>query len=650
MKNTLIIIFLFITLSLSATTYYVSPTGSDAAAGTLTAPWATWHYAFSKLNAGDILYVRGGTYFPVGTVSGGPTVGARISYKNGTSSSPILISAYGSEVPVMDCSKITQAGWKVGLYVDGCSYITFKGLTVSSMSERGETKYPADGWIGGGSKNITMEQCSVTRCGSGFMWGSGNDYIYFTNCDSYNNADVLFGAGTSGGPGGYCDGFGNHQVTPGAHIIYYGCRAWNNSDDGWDGMDSNGYITYTNCWAIDNGKTLGDWTTVSGDGDGIKIGITPGAKESGQQRILKNCLAVGNKLGGFDESQDNAANADEGLYNCTAYGNGRSGFGFYQTNGSGIATLKNCVAYKNDIAGGYSQNVNLRSSSIVTNNSWQVASAADNDFLSLVSTAAKGPRKADGSLPDISFMHLASGSDLIDAGVNVGLSYSGNAPDLGAFESGGSATPPPPAPVAAAPVYTSSAVANTTPSLLEMTYNTTLANTAPSTSSFAVMVNSVARSVSTVAISGAKVQLTLSSAIKYGDIITVGYTKPSANPLQTTSGGLAVNISGQLVVNNLVAPTKDVTPVTATMTISPNHVHRTANITITYSSSLSTQAASITPEIIRISNLSGRLYIEKYITTGTTSVKIPINLRRGVYKVVLSGGSSVLATQNMKVY
>jgi hypothetical protein len=31
-------------------------------------------------------------------------------------------------------------------------------------------------------------------------------------------------------------------------------------------------------------------------------------------------------------------------------------------------------------------------------------------------------------------MHLAPGSDLIDAGVNVGLPYSGSLPDLGCFE------------------------------------------------------------------------------------------------------------------------------------------------------------------------------------------------------------------------
>jgi hypothetical protein len=47
-----------------------------------------------------------------------------------------------------------------------------------------------------------------------------------------------------------------------------------------------------------------------------------------------------------------------------------------------------------------------------------------------------GPRKADGSLPDVKFLHLSAGSTLIDKGTNVGLPFSGKAPDLGAFEFG----------------------------------------------------------------------------------------------------------------------------------------------------------------------------------------------------------------------
>jgi hypothetical protein len=46
-------------------------------------------------------------------------------------------------------------------------------------------------------------------------------------------------------------------------------------------------------------------------------------------------------------------------------------------------------------------------------------------------------RKPDGSLPDITFMHLVSGSKLIDAGtVIAGMTYAGAKPDLGCFETG----------------------------------------------------------------------------------------------------------------------------------------------------------------------------------------------------------------------
>ena len=45
------------------------------------------------------------------------------------------------------------------------------------------------------------------------------------------------------------------------------------------------------------------------------------------------------------------------------------------------------------------------------------------------------PRKPNGDLPDVAFLHLAPGSDAIDRGVDVGRPFKGQAPDLGAFES-----------------------------------------------------------------------------------------------------------------------------------------------------------------------------------------------------------------------
>src|SRR6185437_4773730 len=49
---------------------------------------------------------------------------------------------------------------------------------------------------------------------------------------------------------------------------------------------------------------------------------------------------------------------------------------------------------------------------------------------------ALGPRQADGSLPNVDFMHLTAGSRMIDKGTDVKLPYVGTAPDLGAYEYG----------------------------------------------------------------------------------------------------------------------------------------------------------------------------------------------------------------------
>jgi uncharacterized protein (TIGR02145 family)/uncharacterized repeat protein (TIGR02059 family) len=97
-------------------------------------------------------------------------------------------------------------------------------------------------------------------------------------------------------------------------------------------------------------------------------------------------------------------------------------------------------------------------------------------------------------------------------------------------------------------------IENATPTLLEMNYDISLANIVPAKSAFTVIVNSVSRTVNSVAISGTKVQLTLASAIVYGDVVTVSYTKPASNPLQTVSGGQAVSITAQNVTNNINAP------------------------------------------------------------------------------------------------
>lgn len=101
------------------------------------------------------------------------------------------------------------------------------------------------------------------------------------------------------------------------------------------------------------------------------------------------------------------------------------------------------------------------------------------------------------------------------------------------------------------PFYVSSVIENATPSLLEMTYSLNLANIVPDVSAFTVTVAGVARGVSSVAISDNVVKLTLSSSVNKGEAVTVAYTKPDTNPLQTPDGLEAASLTPQNVTNNV---------------------------------------------------------------------------------------------------
>ncbi|MBA7516911.1 hypothetical protein ES705_08960 [subsurface metagenome] len=103
------------------------------------------------------------------------------------------------------------------------------------------------------------------------------------------------------------------------------------------------------------------------------------------------------------------------------------------------------------------------------------------------------------------------------------------------------------------PKYLSSVIEDAFPDILEITYNMDLDNdTIPDPSAFNVQVNSVSRTVNSVAISGTKVQLTLDSTIVYGDIVTVAYTQPDSNQLQSTTGGMVENMNAQPTTNNVL--------------------------------------------------------------------------------------------------
>jgi uncharacterized protein (DUF2141 family) len=101
-----------------------------------------------------------------------------------------------------------------------------------------------------------------------------------------------------------------------------------------------------------------------------------------------------------------------------------------------VCTVKNCISFNNVIAPALSINSASINNAFSDNDSSTPDRRLSNaDFQSLDRSQLAWQRNQDGSLPEIEFMHLVSGSDLIDAGINIGLPFNGNAPDIGAFES-----------------------------------------------------------------------------------------------------------------------------------------------------------------------------------------------------------------------
>lgn len=112
-----------------AATYYLSPSGNDANAGTLAKPWKTLdrlQAAQSILRPGDTVYFRGGNY-----LINDSSINNQFYWSaKGTASARITYKKYGSEVPVIlyDRRKISLAEHKTAVFPG--EYTTIDGLTI----------------------------------------------------------------------------------------------------------------------------------------------------------------------------------------------------------------------------------------------------------------------------------------------------------------------------------------------------------------------------------------------------------------------------------------------------------------------------------------------------------------------------------------
>lgn len=453
--------------------YYVAPDGDDAGDGTVLHPHFHMDQALADLEPGDTLFVRGGTYRYNHTLHLDKISDGNDGY--------ICIFAFPNETPKLnfydilpDYSQLSERGNARGFLITG-DYYHLRGLEICNA--------PDNGIKVEGSHNI-LEQLVLHHNGdTGIQIGLSKnapdaaDHVcdnLVLNCDSYRNLD--WGTSYENADGYAC------KLSPGANNRFIGCRAWENADDGWDFYMTHYTIYIDNCWTMGNGNpdilTWDDpeWefgqknaipTNWQGDGNGFKLGGDGWAA----RHQVNNCIAFDGYSTGAGFSENN--NDDSiFIYNCLAFNNMKN-FRLRKH----ASDIRNCISFAPKINSS-SSIAELAEGSIESNNSWNEIGGViltpfkncpdyTSEFISLSQSDFLAPRQPDGSLPDNGFGQLRPNSVFIDKGTSnvrgihpqtltsypITLSYSGLAPDLGAYE------------------YSSGEVFNSLPNIIDCEYD-----------------------------------------------------------------------------------------------------------------------------------------------------------------------------------
>ncbi len=453
MKNNIYVFFIFCLFSLfqsQAKNYYVATNGNDTTGtGLITAPYRSIVKAQLTVVAGDTVFVRGGTYkmteAQIALKSGIYAYVLNLD-KSGTSTSKrICYWAYQNEKPVFDLSNVKPANYRVYVFYVKGSYLHFKGLEVIGTQVTITAHTQSECFHNEGSSNIYEQLSMHDGMAIGFYLTKGSNNLVM-NCDAYRNWDSV----SESGIGGNTDGFGFHPAKGGTGNKITGCRAWFNSDDGYDCINAYESIIFENCWAFYNGYNSS--FASKGDGNGFKAGgygqapVVSGLPSPIPAHTVRFCMAYRNKASGFYSNHHVVTGSS--FLNNTAYRNGTNYNMLSQqitkSSITGNDTTLDCPGINhilhNNISFRYStqtETANL-GTCINTFNSFSTGSGVTVsaiDFLSTDESLLIAARQADGSLPNVNFLKLKQGSDLIDKGMNLGFAFYGAAPDLGAFES-----------------------------------------------------------------------------------------------------------------------------------------------------------------------------------------------------------------------
>jgi hypothetical protein len=409
----------------AAADYYVAPapSGSDSNPGTLDEPYASLQKGHDAASAGDTVWLRGGTY-PVGKQ-------IKLSKSGQSNDARIKFWAYQAERPKLDFSSYVSTNTAAdvpALLVTG-SWLHLKGIEIAGVPVGKSGDHSISALRSEGASNNTFELLDIhDNFGPGLFISKGSGGNLILNSDSHDNYDK----DGSQGDGQNADGFGVHYQESGPSTIVRGCRAWFNSDDGYDLISQEVPVTIEGSWAVSNGYAdKGAISPSSGNGNGFKAG----SSTTGVRHLLQNNVAWKNRAAGFYANHSSGGNTwlnntsymNSVAYNMLASPPDDTSATIILT-GDKVHKLRNNIGFPN-------KNTNMGGVDSMFN-TWDLGlSEVSADFASTMDAGYDAPRQADGSMPALAYLQLKAGSPLVDKGTDVGLPAVG-APDLGAYELG----------------------------------------------------------------------------------------------------------------------------------------------------------------------------------------------------------------------
>lgn len=437
MKRHFLAILTLLTAIVTATdakVIYVAPQGDDAAAGTIDAPLATLPAAYRLTEGGDTVCFRGGTY----NVTDSQVMKIEGVYafvfaleKAGTAEHRTCYMGYPGERPVFDFSALMLDGkHRFAAFYLGADYVHLRNFDIVGVPVR--------------IKGHTQSECVSARRGShcivediamhdgmaiGYYQKRGSHNLV-VDCDAYNNYDDY-----SEGPyGGNVDGFGCHVFdTFEVGNVFRRCRAWRNSDDGFDLISCAAPVEIDHCMAFYNGycPSSNPADTVNfvsaGDGNGFKAGGWGMNKRKTKcpdvcpSHYIHHSLAYRNKAHGFYANHHLAGNTWE---NNTSCGN-RSNYNMLNRKNTFEAidvpgydhSLANNVSWTFTDAslGGHLINIDPDRITLTNNSFAPSVSSVEVTAEMFVSTSVSllfTRRLPDGRLPSIDFLRGKAGTIL----------------------------------------------------------------------------------------------------------------------------------------------------------------------------------------------------------------------------------------------